>query len=598
MSDVLTPAEKAKITRAFNAAQERKAQAAFEAESERTGGRKAKQDAKTNAVWLAKELKSDPKDKTQPKDSAKAKNQADDKIESRKRTSSSVAVADRPKKAKETPADKSGEQEVLTGGKSKAKVKTRKHAAPAIAIDTDDEDEPQQKTVKAKTKTATKASKTPVVPVKAVKPTAALKPAKLVPDSNSESESSDDSEEHNVSDAGAPNAEEFLIEAPRIIGKRKSVPIVSDKEDNEMPDAPPRAAQDLFDDDRDSDGVMEDPLLEALKRASELKAKKGQLSDDDMAGFDSDREFHEEMAKSTRYIERSEARGRSLSTGSWSSGHGLDVPDTDDEGLADFALYDESGDEEEPAAKPKKTRKVSAARQKKANLERPQVRAASQIKSEPQASIPLSRPESSYHESARFVNPPPGKDVRLNDQPDACKAVVRGAIALLKISIFCENSYMQILSRTGFGKGLPGPRLMTDPKYLAVLADLLVDRVNIIRGSVKKLAASLAPGLYKILGLTSEATMKLIEELLKDHRYIFGVDPHTSRIKTDEPFLHAAIIAVIKQAILTGAFKAQVEHLFVSTNPDYPDRLELPDAMVCIATTAVRILAYPSIFSI
>ncbi|KAJ7712785.1 hypothetical protein B0H14DRAFT_3637376 [Mycena olivaceomarginata] len=455
--------------------------------------------------------------------------------------------------------------------------------------------------VKAKTKTATKASKIPVVPVKAVKPTATLRPAKLVPDSNLESKSSDDSEEHNVSDAGAPNAEEFLIEAPCIVGKRKSVPIVSDKEDNEMPNAPPRAAQDLFDDDRESDGVTEDPLLEALKRASELKAKKGQLSDDDMAGFDSDREFHEEMAKSTRYIERSEARGRSLSTGSWSLEYGLDVPDTDDKGLADFALYDESGDEEEPAAKPKKTRKVSAACQKKANLERPQVRAASQIKSEPQASIPLSRPESSYHESARFVNPPPGKDVRLNDQPDACKAVIRSAIALLKISIFCENSYMQILSRTGFGKGYLvqsaenlgndavhiKQRLMTDPKYLAVLADLLVDRVNIIRGSVKKVAASLAPGLYKILGLTSEATMKLIEELLKDHRYIFGVDPHTSRIKTDEPFLHAAIIAVIKQAILTGAFKAQVEHLFVSTNPDYPDRLELPDAMVCIATTAV-----------
>ncbi|KAJ7736003.1 hypothetical protein B0H14DRAFT_503406 [Mycena olivaceomarginata] len=135
---------------------------------------------------------------------------------------------------------------------------------------------------------------------------------------------------------------------------------------------------------------------------------------------------------------------------------------------------------------------------------------------------------------------------------------------------------------------------MTDPKYLALLADLLVDRVNIIRGSVKKVAASLAPGLYKILGLASEATMKLIEELLKDHRYIFGVDPHTSRIKTDEPFLHAVIIAVIKQAILTGAFKAQVEHLFISTNPDYPDRLELPDAMVCIATTYASHITLPT----
>ncbi|KAJ7697316.1 hypothetical protein B0H14DRAFT_3905028 [Mycena olivaceomarginata] len=577
MSDVLTPAEKAKITRAFNAAKERKAQAAFEAESKRTGGRKAKQDAKANAVWLAKELKSDPKDKTQSKDDAKAKNQANDKIESRKRTSSSVAVADKPKKAKETPANESDGQEVLTGGKGKSKVKStqRKHAAPTIAIDTDDEEpKPKQKTGKAKTTTIPKTSKTAAVP--AVKPTAAIKPAKLVPESDSESSSS--SNDSDVSDAGAP----------RIIGKRtKPVAIVSDEEDNEMADAPPRAAQHLFDDEAESDGI--DPLLEALKRAAELKAKKGQLSDDDMAGFESDHEFHEQMAKATRYIEPIAPRGRSLSTGSWSSGYGLAVPDTDDEGLADVALYDESGDEEERAVKPKKTRKVSTARQKKADLERPKVRSAPQVKSEPYAaasSLP-SRPESSYHESARFVNPPPGKDVRLNDQPDACKAVVRGAIVLLKTGIFCENSYMQILSRTGFGKGYLvqsaenlgddavhiKQRLMTDPKYLAVLADLLVDRVNIIRGSVKKVAASLAPGLYKILGLTPEATKKLIEELLKDHRYIFGIDLHTSRIKTDEPFLHAAIIAV--------------EHLFASTDPDHPEHLELPDAMVCIATTAV-----------
>jgi hypothetical protein len=118
---------------------------------------------------------------------------------------------------------------------------------------------------------------------------------------------------------------------------------------------------------------------------------------------------------------------------------------------------------------------------------------------------------------------------------------------------------MQILSRTGFGKGYLvqsaenlgddavqiKQRLMTDPKYVMVLADLvrhcllahtsfgshfslkLVDCVNVIRGSIKKVAASLAPGLYKILGLTPEATKKLIEELLKDHHYIFGIDLHT-----------------------------------------------------------------------
>ncbi|KAJ7366423.1 hypothetical protein DFH08DRAFT_797404 [Mycena albidolilacea] len=132
---------------------------------------------------------------------------------------------------------------------------------------------------------------------------------------------------------------------------------------------------------------------------------------------------------------------------------------------------------------------------------------------------------------------------------------------------------------------------MTDLKYLTVLVDLvqhsllsypsfgshfsfeLIDHVNIIHDSIKKVVASLAPSLYKILGLTSEATMKLIGELLKDHHYIFGVDPHTSQIKTNELFLHAAIIAVIKQAIFTSAFKAQVKYLFILMNPDYPTAL-------------------------
>ncbi|KAJ7167453.1 hypothetical protein C8R43DRAFT_945866 [Mycena crocata] len=455
--------------------------------------------------------------------------------------------------------------------------------------------------VKPKTKApkVVKTSKSKAV-APAVKTTAAIKPAKLVPESNSESESSDD--EHNASEGGPPTAEEFVTEVPRVIRKKtKPIPIVSDEEDDEMPLMLRRALPQVSSTTMKSRMgphvhsmlLQPDPLREALKRAAALKAKKGQLSDDDMAGIESDREFHEQMAKATRFIDPIVPRRRSLSTGSWSSGHRLVVPDTDDE----------SGDEEVALVKTKKTGKVSALRQKKADLERPEVRPATQVKSEPLAAAPVlsSRSESSYHESARFVNPPPGKDVRLNDQPDACKAVFRGAIVLLKSAIFFENSYMQSLSRTGFGKGYLiqsamnlgddgvyiKERLMTDPKYLAVLADLLVDRVNIIRGSVKKLAGNVAPALYKILGLTPEATQKLIEELLKDHRYIFGVDPHVSRIKTDEPFLHPAIIAVIKQGILTGTFKAQVEHLFASTNPDHPERLELPDAMVCIAATAV-----------
>lgn len=59
------------------------------------------------------------------------------------------------------------------------------------------------------------------------------------------------------------------------------------------------------------------------------------------------------MAKATCYIKPIAPCSCSLSTGSWSLGHELVVPDTDDEGLADVALYNKSDDEQEPAAKPK-----------------------------------------------------------------------------------------------------------------------------------------------------------------------------------------------------------------------------------------------------
>ncbi|KAJ7603584.1 hypothetical protein FB45DRAFT_960189 [Roridomyces roridus] len=44
---------------------------------------------------------------------------------------------------------------------------------------------------------------------------------------------------------------------------------------------------------------------------------------------------------------------------------------------------------------------------------------------------------------------------------------------------------------------------------------------------------------------------------------------------------------VIKQAILTPSVRAQHEHRFTSTNTKHPELLELPDAMVALAATAV-----------
>lgn len=55
----------------------------------------------------------------------------------------------------------------------------------------------------------------------------------------------------------------------------------------------------------------------------------------------------------------------------------------------------------------------------------------------------------------------------------------------------------------------------------------LIDRVNILRGGVKKIAVNVAPGHYQLSTLTAGRTKDRVEELAKDHRYIFPVDPVT-----------------------------------------------------------------------
>ncbi|KAJ6491546.1 hypothetical protein DFH09DRAFT_1338427, partial [Mycena vulgaris] len=259
-----------------------------------------------------------------------------------------------------------------------------------------------------------------------------------------------------------------------------------------------------------------------------------------------------------------------------------------------------------PVVKQKKVPKVSEARQLKADLEKPQVRPAGvkgDLATQALAASAL-RPEFAWHVSARIIYPEPGKHIWLNDQSEEAQSVVRGGIGKLKTSLIMVETYPSILSRTRSGKGyliasadeIPDAIhikecLMTDPKYAALLADLLIDRVNILRGGVKKIAVNVAPGFYKLSGLNAQQTKVAVEELLKDHRYIFPSEPLTARyinrLKVDSPFLHPAMVAVIKQGVFTGQFKAKNQHLFTSTYEKRPKNLELPDAMVSLAATAI-----------
>ncbi|KAJ6573363.1 hypothetical protein B0H10DRAFT_2237075 [Mycena sp. CBHHK59/15] len=125
---------------------------------------------------------------------------------------------------------------------------------------------------------------------------------------------------------------------------------------------------------------------------------------------------------------------------------------------------------------------------------------ASMLAAEPANLAP--RPDSSWHPSAQLVHAEPGKDLRLNSQSEECRLVVRDAIDGIKKSILLANAFPHIISRTGFGRTLllaaaKGPeaihikeRLTVDPKYAALLADLLLDSINSLRGAVKKIAVN------------------------------------------------------------------------------------------------------------
>ncbi|KAJ7803600.1 hypothetical protein B0H14DRAFT_3776937 [Mycena olivaceomarginata] len=56
---------------------------------------------------------------------------------------------------------------------------------------------------------------------------------------------------------------------------------------------------------------------------------------------------------------------------------------------------------------------------------------------------------------------------------------------------------------------------------------------------------------------------------------------------TEKPFHHPALKAIVKDGVFNRNFKAKNMHLFISTSKKHPTHLELPDAMVALAATAL-----------
>ncbi|KAJ7756683.1 hypothetical protein B0H16DRAFT_1458133 [Mycena metata] len=662
----LTAAEKRKITIAAKADQERREIAAFDAASKKNGGRKAKADAKSNAIWNLDQSGT---------------------AESRKRTlSESATLASETIKKARGAKKTSGEQPA-----PKAKA-GRTHVAADID-DSEDSLETKKKPVhidftKLVPTKVKSGSKVKAVVAKGVKvftvvkarstrggkanKVAAAKP-RLIAESASEEEAvssdqhdtdakSDDSEDDNAQDV-SPNEDEFEaemsdkhgsaselfdsdnesieIDKPRIKskGKGRQREHLDPDTDNTFSDAPPRVVN------IDSDADMPAPVT---KISTSLRSRRSSaaswLSGQDLRVPDSDADDDFEASIQLPPKKNGKSRSAQVSEvssrrGSTTSRHSMAI-DSDEEvklvtkkkstsrknygyggddmqlheaiakGLSTIPVDVEAPDStEEAVSAPKKARKVSAARQKKAELERPEVRpgtvapakgVAAQLDRIAAAAVDAaSRPESEWDISARIMFPAPGKDIGLTSQTEELKSVLRGSIEFIKLSLFFEDAYPAIVSRAGFARSYllsaaqtPASahikdRLETDLSFAARLADIPLDRINITRGDFKRVAAQEIPGLFRFAHLPPAEVRNIVADRLQDHRYIFPVDLATNRLKVELPFHHESIVGVLKKVVFTGQFRTKNLHLFASTSKKHPNRAELPDAMVCLAATAV-----------
>ncbi|KAK7012633.1 hypothetical protein R3P38DRAFT_3016776 [Favolaschia claudopus] len=567
---LLTAAEKRKATLEAKAAKELEDNVAFQNKSAAAGGRKAKKVANETAVWNL------------------------DKPASRKRTLSTVPVAAPAKKARDSePVDSDVEESLEAEVKAtkKRSMKSRKHAPPAIDFD---DDEATHQAAKAGLGTKKKASTK--VPQKAARKPAPKITAESASDASSPSNDDSGSESHSDDAAIAP--QDLSLERPRIVSaSAKGKPGKNTHEENAGSD--------------DDSYELDDPQhLRPLRKMQHLRNASNLFDSDDEgsggpggAASDSDNSMPDAPPRNTRGdIELAEKiqdflvdipRGKQRRTSSMSSGMGTSVP------ASEIEMDD---DEDVSADEVKKPRKVSAARQKQANAEKPSVRRGTQAAPHTVSDDDTSElPESAWHATARLVHPAHNRDIALTAQPQEAQFVLRGSIGGMKRDMYFHDMFPLIGTRAGFARpylinaALVRPsskhihdRLVKDPGYGQALAPIPIDRINIVRGDVKRCAVTCAPAFYQLADLDTSETKSHVENLLKDHRYIFPSDKRTGGLQLNQPFCHNAIVFVMKEVFFAKtSFVTEHMNDFPATNPKKPDEREVPFPMVAIAATAL-----------
>ncbi|KAJ7195611.1 hypothetical protein GGX14DRAFT_403822 [Mycena pura] len=525
-----------------------------------------------------------------------------------------------------------GEEDPQLKARSKKPLKStstaRRYAAPSIDIDSESEatkspgmyfrvdftkvpaiGKSKIKAISVKSKTA-KPSSVPVASKNALKvntSTRKAKPVRLVADSASEDDSpasdddvaddvdfSDESDVNETDDA-APDADEFVQEVPQFMAKHRD-------------GGEEREDIDFGTESREVSPELDDDAPAAITASQLFESEEEEDDDEEMTGApprtrytgDSDVDMHEAIADTLDFVPRGTHSRRSSTGSGWSSGKELVIPESEPNS-------DQASEPEMPAPHPpKKVKKVTAARQRKADLERPEVRPAAPAAraQRDSADDPANRPEASWHLSTRLALPAPNKDIGLTVQTPEVQYVMRGTTDIVRMNLYFITFFPLLSARVGWirpqmilaasaqnsGYFLEYvlERLRTDPTFASILSPLPLDRVNLARGNIKRCAVTIVMVMYQLVGLTPAEVKVRVEELLKDHRYIFPVDPKTGQMQLSWPFHHPALKHVIKHEIMSSPLlKAQNYDRFPATHPKHPDAREVADPMVSIAATGV-----------
>ncbi|KAF8151237.1 hypothetical protein K438DRAFT_433398 [Mycena galopus ATCC 62051] len=130
-------------------------------------------------------------------------------------------------------------------------------------------------------------------------------------------------------------------------------------------------------------------------------------------------------------------------------------------------------------------------------------------------------------------------------------------------------------------------RLSNDAQFAAILLPIPLDRINITCSDIKRCALTVIRAMYNLMGLSAVEVKTCVEELLKDHQYIFPVNT-VGQMQLSLPFHHDSIKHVLKEQMMTSSiFKGRNYERLPARNPKRPDVCEIANPMVAVAGTAV-----------